>query len=175
MMSELQNNPRLNWLHGEFMRPYIYLRPENHVKKPGTKFKLDWFPKAPLVKNPLRMDEVDFADMILRLESRAFAASNMPMPRWVFYDCAIMPGMVAGFAIHRSKATPEMLEVLQPMASTEWIPISLFITIPTVTEREWVAHNLCSINSLLPQGQSVYGLGFLSKAFGLWYNNVEVL
>lgn len=173
--TELSSNPKLEWLHGQYMRPYVYLRPENQVKNPGSKFHLDWFPHAPLMKNPLHMDEVDFADMILRLESRAFAASNMPMPRWVFYDCAIMPGMVAGFAIHRSKATPEMLAILQPMPSTEWIPVSLFITIPTVTEKEWVAHNLCSMNSLLPQDQSIYGLGFLSKAFGLWYANVEVL
>jgi hypothetical protein len=173
--SELLKNPKLAWLHSQHMRPYVYLRPENKVKDPGSKFALDWFPAEPLMKNPLHMDEVDFADMILRLESRAFAASNMPMPRWVFYDCAIMPGMVAGFAIHKSKATQEMLDLLQPMASTEWIPVSLFITIPTVTEKEWVAHNLCSVNSLLPQGQSIYGLGFLSKAFGLWYANVEVL
>src|SRR4051812_49169856 len=175
MMSELQNNPRLNWLHGEFMRPYIYLRPENHVKKPGTKFKLDWFPKAPLDKNPLRMDEVDFADMILRLESRAFAATNMPMPRWVFYDCAIMPGFVAGFAIHRSAASEELVQLLQPKADSEWLPVSLFIIIPTMATKEWVAHNLCSVNSLISKENQIYGLGFLTKAFGLWYANVEVL
>ena len=99
----------------------------------------------------------------------------MPMPRWVFYDCAIMPGFVAGFAIHRSKATPEMLKILQPSERTEWLPISLFICIPAMAPKEWVAHNLCSLNSMIPKEQSIYGLGFLTKAFGLWYANVEVL
>lgn len=174
-MSELLNNPKLQWLAGDYLRPYVYVRHENRIQDPGKKFSVDWFSTQPMFKNPLAMDEVDFADQILRLESRAFAASNMPMPRWVFYDCAIMPGFVAGYAIHRSKATKEMLDLLQPMASTEWLPISLFIIIPSMAPREWVAHNLCSVNSLLPQEQAIYGLGFLTKAFGLWYANVEML
>lgn len=121
------------------------------------------------------MDEVDFADQILRLETAAFSASNMPMPRWVFYDCAVMPGFVAGFAMRKSRATPEILDILKPDERSEWLPISLFIMIPTMATKEWVAHNLCSINSLLPKEQSIYGLGFLTKAFGLWYANVDVL
>ncbi|MBX3021850.1 MAG: hypothetical protein KF799_09260 [Bdellovibrionales bacterium] len=174
-MSELLSNPKLQWMSGEYLRPYVYVRNENRIPDPGKKFSVDWFPIQPMFKNPLAMDEVDFADQILRLESRAFAATNMPMPRWVFYDCAIMPGFVAGYAIHRSKASKEMLDLLQPMATTEWLPISLFIIIPTMAPKEWVAHNLCSVNSLLPAEQSIYGLGFLTKAFGLWYANVEVL
>lgn len=174
-MSELTLNPKLEWMQGQFIRPYVYVRPENRISNPGNNFSIDWFPNAPLYKNPLKIDEVDFADQILRLESRAFAASNMPMPRWVFYDCAIVPGFVAGFAIHRSKATKEILELLQPRQGTEWLPISLFIIIPTMAPKEWVAHNLCSVNSLLPAEQSIYGLGFLTKAFGLWYANVQVL
>jgi hypothetical protein len=175
MPSELLGNPKLNWLAGTDLRPYVYVRPENRITDPGKKFSLKWFPMEPLVKNPLQMDEVDFADQIIRLETRAFQASNMPMPRWVFYDCAIMPGFVAGFALHRSKATKEMLDILQPSAGSEWLPISLFICIPAMAAKEWVAHNLCSLNSLIPSHQSIYGLGFLTKAFGLWYANVEVL
>lgn len=176
--SELLKNPRLNWLEKAEIRPYVFVRPENRIREPGKKFKLNWFNAEelrPVYKNPLQMDEVDFADQILRLETAAFSASNMPMPRWVFYDCAIVPGFVAGFALHRSKATAEMLDILKPDESSEWLPISLFIMIPTMADKEWVAHNLCSINSLLPKEQSIYGLGFLTKAFGLWYANVEVL
>jgi hypothetical protein len=36
-----------------------------------------------------------------------------------------------------------------------------------------VAHNLCAINSLVPVQDRLYGLGFLTKAFGLWYANVK--
>ncbi|MGE0528665.1 MAG: hypothetical protein AB7G93_18340 [Bdellovibrionales bacterium] len=175
MASDLLKIPKLQWLSDPFVRPYVYVRRENRIAQPGVKFELNWFPTDPLYKDPLCMDEVHFADQILRLESRAFAASNMPMPRWVFYDCAIVPGFVAGFAVHRARATREMLEVLQPHPSAEWLPVSLFIMIPTMAPREWVAHNLCSVNSMVPQDQSLYGLGFLTKAFGLWYANVEVL
>lgn len=175
MSSELLKNPKLQWLADKKLRPYVYVRPENRIADPGKRFAINWFGSEPLFKNPLCMDEVDFADQILRLESRAFAATNMPMPRWVFYDCAIMPGFVAGFAMHRSMASEEILNILQPKEGTEWLPISLFIIIPAMAAKEWIAHNLCSINSLISPASQVYGLGFLTKAFGLWYANVEML
>ena len=37
---------------------------------------------------------------------------------------------------------------------------------------EWVAYDLCSVNSMLPKEEQFYSLGFLSKAFALWYANV---
>lgn len=175
MASELLSNPSLHWLYGKDFRPYVYVRPENRIANPGQRLQMNWFQMEPLYRNPLAMDEVGFADQILRLEGQAFSASNMPMPRWVFYDCAVMPGFVAGFAIHRSKATKEMLAILQPATDYEWLPISLFISIPAMAPKEWVAHNLCSINPLVPKEQSIYGLGFLTKAFALWYANVDML
>ncbi len=175
MVSELLKNPRLNWLASDDVRPYVYVRPENRIAEPGKRFSLNWFAEEPLYKNPLMMDEVGFADQILRLETNAFKSSNMPMPRWVFYDCAIMPGFVAGYAIRKSKATPEMRAILEPDDNVEWMPISLFIAIPAMAPKEWIAHNLCSVNSLIPKEQSIYGLGFLTKAFALWYANVESL
>lgn len=175
MASELQSNPRLSWLGSAKLKPYVYVRAENRIPDPGKRFSIDWFTSETIYKDPLCMDQVDFADQILRLESRAFAATNMPMPRWVFYDCAIMPGFVAGFAMHRSAAPVEIVNILQPKPDSEWLPISLFIIIPTMAPKEWVAHNLCSVNSLISPENQVYGLGFLTKAFGLWYANVEVL
>lgn len=172
--SELSKIPALDWLHGDSIRPYVFVRQENRIHGPGRRFELDWFPMKPIYKNPLHMKELDFADQILRFEEKAFSESNMAMPRWVFYDCAVVPGFVAGFAIKKSKAPKEILDILQPKPESEWVPISLFIIIPTMGKREWVAHNLCSINSLLPRGSGFYGLGFLTKAFGLWYANVEI-
>jgi hypothetical protein len=122
----------------------------------------------------LQVKEVGFANQILRLETACFEKSGMPMPRWVFYDCAIMPGFVAGFAVHRDHATDEILSILKPEKDDEWLPISLFIIIPTMAPREWVAHNLCSVNSLVSDRSKCYGVGFLTKAFGLWYANVEI-
>jgi hypothetical protein len=180
-MSQLTNsiftNPKLHWMHDENIRPYVFVRPENRIPNPGALHtSVDWFKKPVVYKNPLEMDQVVFADRILSLESRAFGPSGMAMARWVFYDCAIVPGFVAGFAVRTASLTAQMRDVLLAgdTRESEWTPLSLFIIIPTMSEKgEWVAHNLCSVNSLLPKADHYYGIGFISKAFGLWYANVR--
>jgi hypothetical protein len=174
MNSLLKINPKLKWLENPSIKPYVYVRPSNRVAHPGQFHKLDWFQQEPVYKNPLEMDDVYFADAIINMETQAFEHASMAMPRWVFYDCAVMPGFVAGFA-YKTKDIPEMMKkavVIDP--TKEWTPISLFIIIPTMTEKEWVAHNLSSVNSLIPETERLYGLGFLTKAFGLWYANIEI-
>ena len=191
-------NPLLSkatWMESDDIRPYVFVREENQIAQPGSAHRLDWFQKRePIFKDPLDVREIAFADRIYSLEERAFGPSNMAMPRWVFYDCAVMPGFVAGFAARPSALSKEARAALDPMKfpatnspiktssvlkevksldEMDWVPLSLFIIIPTMHRGEWVAHNLCSINSLLPKEQQFYGLGFLSKAFGLWYANVE--
>ncbi len=190
-------NPLLaksSWMESDDIRPYVFVRPENQIAQPGSVHRLDWFNKEPIFKNPLDVSELAFADRIYSIEERAFGPSNMAMPRWVFYDCAVMPGFVAGFAARPSALSKEVRAVLDPLLfpatnspiksssvlkeitsldDMDWVPLSLFIIIPTMHRGEWVAHNLCTVNSLLPQGNGFYGLGFLSKAFGLWYANVE--
>jgi len=180
----IAKHPRLKWLNDENIRPYVFVRPENRIAKPGdfhtqaSLGRFDWFPHNVLYKNPLEMDQVGFADSILTLETKAFGPSGMAMPRWVFYDCAIVPGFVAGFA-HRTSTLPAAVQrallVDRETAREEWTPLSLFIIIPTMSrgDGEWVAHNLCSVNSLLAKEDQFYGIGFISKAFGLWYANVR--
>lgn len=154
------------------IRPYVYLRTENRVQGPGTRHHLDWFSQEPIYIDPLDISQIDFAEGIYHLENQAFGAANMPMPRWVFYDCAVMPGFVAGYAMKTEKLPAAYRKVLRS-TEQEWTPLSLFIIIPTMRNGEWVAHNLCAVNSLVPESERLYGLGFLSKAFGLWYANVE--
>lgn len=155
------------------IRPYVYVREDNKIKSGGSLHNLDWFPMSPVYLDPLSLDTQAFAEQIYFLETKAFGPSNMAMPRWVFYDCAVIPGFVAGFAM-RTKSLPEALKkVLKYDPNFEWTPLSLFIIIPTVAKGQWVAHNLCAVNSLLPENERLYGLGFLTKAFGLWYANVE--
>jgi hypothetical protein len=185
---------KADWLNSDDIRPYVFVRHENKIAQPGSVHRLDWFPHKPIFKEPLDVKELAFADRIYSLEERAFGPSNMAMPRWVFYDCAVIPGFVAGFAIRPkalSKAlrdlldpkkypasaspikTSSVLKEVESLDEMDWVPLSLFIIIPTMHKGEWVAHNLCSVNSLLPKQDQFYGLGFLSKAFGLWYANVE--
>lgn len=155
------------------IRPYVYVRKDNMIKNPGSRHHSDWFPVPPIYIDPLDLSTLSFAEKIYYLENNAFGPANMAMPRWVFYDCAVIPGFVAGFAM-RTQCLPDAIrKVLKVPLDYEWTPISLFIIIPTVAKGQWVAHNLCAVNSLLPESDRFYALGFLSKAFGLWYANVE--
>ncbi len=168
------SDSKFDWLRSDDIRPYVFVRPENRIQSPGEKHSIDWFPHKPVYKNPLNMSELGFGDRILFLEAKAFGPSGMAMPRWVFYDCAIVPGFVAGYAA-RTKSLPDVVKkALMVEEDEEWTPLSLFIIIPTMSRAgEWVAHNLCSVNTLLEKKDRFYGLGFLSKAFGLWYANVD--
>ena len=161
------------WLEHDFIRPYIFVRPENRIQYPGQKHSLDWFSAPPVIKNPLHLDQAEFAEQIYFLEGNAFGPSNMAIPRWVFYDCAAMPGFIAGFAGKTSTLDPEILSLLGYSKDEEWCPLSLFIIIPTMRKGEWVAYDLCAVNSFLPKEKQFYGMGFLTKAFGLWYANVN--
>ena len=167
---------KCNWIDNPDIRPYAFVRKENWFKEPGSHLTdCDWFAhKEVLKRDPLSMKEEGFARLIMEIEGRAFQQSGMPMPGWVFYDCGLIPGIVTGFAYRTSKL-PDAVKYTLGGAhlNTEWTPLSLFIAIPCGNKKEWVAHNLSSINALLPKDQRFYGLGFLSKAFGLWYSNIK--
>jgi len=163
------------WLADPDIRPYVFMRKENLFAQPGSYTQCGWFSQEAIYRNPLHMKSVDFADQILMLESKAFQSSAMPMPRWVFYDCSIMPGFVCGFARKTSSLPKSHRSNIGYNEKLDWTPISLFIIIPTVRPGEWVAHNLCTANSLVEKSDQLYSLGFLTKAFGLWYAGVETL
>ncbi len=163
---------RATWLNSDDIRPYVFVRPENKIDQPGTRHKLDWFTQQPIYKNPLDVKNLAFANAIYQIEWKAFGHQDLAIPRWVFYDCAAMPGFIAGYAGRTKNIPKKVVELLGYSMDEEWCPLSLFIIIPTMHKGEWVAYDLCSVNSLLPKEEQYYGLGFLSKAFGLWYANV---
>jgi hypothetical protein len=175
---------RADWLNSENIRPYVFVRPENQIAHPGTRHHLNWFNSVqPILKNPLHLSELPFADAIYQIEWKSFGHQDLAIPRWVFYDCAAMPGFIAGFAAKTESLDPEILSQLSfnppskesvfKGGSHEWCPLSLFVIIPTMHKGEWVAYDLCSVNSFLSKEKQFYGLGFLSKAFALWYANVD--
>jgi hypothetical protein len=177
MFDPNQINPILNkatWMSSDDIRPYVFVRPENSIANPGTRHVIDWFKnKNPIFKNPLNLKELPFAEAVYQIEWKSFGDKEMAIPRWAFYDCAAMPGFIAGFAARTKTVPKKVLEILNYSVDEEWCPLSLFIIIPTMHKGEWVAYDLCAINSVLPKEDQYYGLGFLTKAFGLWYANVE--
>lgn len=177
--SEAIIKQKANWLwdlgqSGDLL-PYVYMRQENQIANPGRLHdQLGWFTQKPLFIEALSTQQLGFGEAILNLENQAFGV-DLAMPRWVFYDCAIVPGFVCGFAMKASKLPDSYKKALGGNIEQfgPWIPLSLFIMIPSIHKGEWTAHNLCAINSLVPASERLYGLGFLTKAFGLWYANVE--
>ena len=149
----------LKWGTSGDVRPYVFVRPENKIQSPGCRHRSDWFPMEPVYLNPLEIENLEFAEEIYYIEGRAFGPS-MAMTRWVYYDCAIIPGFVAGFAMRTSKIPENIRSVMRIKEDQEWTPLSLFIIIPTMAKGQWAAHNLCAINSLLPEKERLYALGF---------------
>ncbi len=167
---------RPEWLDNKNIRPYVFARKANRPAQPGIAYPFDWFHDLdPLVMEPLAMKEVDFSNQIMILDQIAFDANGLLTPRWVFYDCAVMPGFITGFAARTSSLDVEVKKRLKVNENLEWTPLSLFIVIPTPETGRWMAHNLGSMNAFVDKKHKLSGLGFLSKAFALWYGNIREL
>ena len=41
--------------------------------------------------DPLKLSSTPFLDRLERLDSLTFGPEGLPMPRWVFFDCAELP------------------------------------------------------------------------------------
>ncbi len=164
-----------NWLANANIVPYVCARWENRIANSGLRHRFSWFDRAPLMIDPIRLANQGFGELQMKLDKLAFGGAGMNTPRWAFYDCGVMPGLITGFACRWKKLPKEIREALGDDLGQEWAPLSMFIVIPSVARGEWMAHNLCSINSILPKEKRYRGLGFLSKAFGLWYANIDHL
>src|SRR6185436_12139699 len=63
--------------------------------------------------NPQDVGSARFLHLLERVDDMIFGPIGMEMPRWVFYDCAEMPGGMFGFA-KPARALPAWLrEVIQ--------------------------------------------------------------
>lgn len=143
------------------------------MKNPGTIHKFAWFDHDYKMIEPQHVENADFGKTILKLDELAFGLAGMTTPPWVFYDCGVMPGIVVGYAA-KTSWLPEIFRTkLGVSENQEWTPISLFIAIPTVATNTWMSHNLASTNSFMRKEEQFKHLGFFTKAFGLWYANIE--
>ncbi|MEM7676527.1 MAG: hypothetical protein AAF449_11040 [Myxococcota bacterium] len=121
--------------------------------------------------DPLKMASATFLNLIRRVDQVAFGPEGMPMPRWIFFDGAELPGGIAGFGIAANRLDEPSRQILAvPEGYDGIVPLSMFIAIPTFESGVWMAHNLCSSARAFPQGIvgiGLQGLGGLSKAIGL--------
>jgi hypothetical protein len=117
--------------------------------------------------DPLRRSSGDFLNLLQRLDSLTFGPEGMPMDKWVFYDCAELPGFIYGFATPASEFTPSELETfgLDP-AYDGPVPVSMYIAIPMHEPGAWFGHNLASLNRIFPE-RNLHHLGTMTKAISL--------
>jgi hypothetical protein len=91
----------------------------------------------------------------------------MPMPRWVFFDGAELPGGIVGFGADVTELQPATRQLLRVEPGYQgMVPLSMFIAIPTHEAGVWMAHNLASMAPQVPD-EGLDGLGGLTKAYGL--------
>lgn len=117
--------------------------------------------------DPMRMDSERFLLLLQTLDQLTFGPEGMPMPRWVFYDCAEIPGAIFGFA-RRAETLPDSVREALGLRDDETglVPFSMYIAIPVRPPDVWFGHNLASLNPTFP-ALGLGGLASITKALAL--------
>lgn len=98
-----------------------------------------------LVLDPTRRASGPFLDLLEKLDAATFGREGMAMPRWAFYDCAELPGAVAGLGCAARHAPPDARAAFGDVSDDTFLPLSMYMAIPTLTEHEWLGYSLCSL------------------------------
>lgn len=148
---------------------FVVATPRNlpHLDDRPFGIPLDWH------INPLSMASEEFLNLLQRLDALTFGPEGMPMDKWVFYDCAELPGFIYGFAMPASELTAHERELFGASPSYDGpVPISMYIAIPMYEEGTWFGHNLASLNRTFPD-RGLHHLGSITKAIAMRAFKVE--
>ncbi len=157
----------------ETCEPYVVHSPHGGVGEIGSVPGLELDPA--LCFDPLRAGSASFLHALQRLDEMTFGPVGMPMPRWVFYDCAESPGGIFGFA-RRADAVPEWVRRalrLEP-SYTGPVPLSMYVAIPMLEPGCWHTYTLCSLNEVAP-GAGPANMRLLTEALGLQLFGIETV
>jgi hypothetical protein len=142
------------------------------VATPDNQARFDLRPFGLIVADdalfdPLRREAAPFLDRLARLDAVAFGPEEMPMPRWVFYDCAEIPGGIVGFGARAATISSDVRALLEvPRGYEGVVPLGMYIAIPTLDPGVWMGHNLSTVTRFVGGG-ALRGLGGLTKAVAL--------
>lgn len=119
------------------------------------------------VIDPTKRRSGTFLDLLQRLDALTFGPEGMPMDKWVFYNCAELPGFIYGFALPADELSQAERELFGcPVGYDGPVPFSMYIAIPMFEDGAWFGHNLASLNATFPH-RSLGGLGRMTKAIAL--------
>jgi len=117
--------------------------------------------------DPLRTRSATFLERLERLDRLAFGPEGMPMPRWLFFDGAELPGVIVGLGIDARALSEDQRAFLELEDEPRGlVPLAMYIAIPMLEPGAWFGHNLASVGRQLP-GAPLRGLGSLTKAVAL--------
>lgn len=145
--------------------PYLVARDAVRARLSTHPLDID-IPRENIV-DPQRAGHEVFLGLLKHVNELTYAPLGLPMPDWVFYDCAVMPGAVFGFARRAVEIEPWFKRALNvPPDYTGLVPVSIFICIPTVRRDAALVYTLCSVNQVAV-GAAPEGLWRLTLALGI--------
>ena len=150
-------------------QPYIVATAEHLALADPAPFgiKTEWH------FDPTRTSSAVFCDLLQRLDALTFGPEGMPMDKWVFYDCAELPGFIYGFAVPAAQLSAHERELFGLTDDYDGaVPVSMYIAIPMHERGTWFGHNLASLNRTLPD-RDLHHLGTITKAIALKAFRVE--
>ncbi len=151
--------------------PYVVATPNNLAHLDLQPFGVAVQPEH--VIDPLRLDSAIFLDLLHKLDGLTFGPEGMPMPKWVFYDCAEVPGAIYGLARPAAQFWPRVRELFKiPQGYEGLVPVSMYVAIPMQRQGTWFGHNLSSLAPVfrrldLLDELDLAGLGSLTKGLAL--------
>jgi len=155
----------------EVMQPFLVAPPWNTPRFDLAPMGLSI--PATHVIDPLRTDSETFLLALQTLDRLTFGPEGMPMPRWVFYDCAEIPGGIFGFGRPATSLPDDVRAALElPPEYTGLVPFSMYVAIPVRPPPAnhpggaWFGHNLASLNPVFP-ALRMKGLASVTKALAL--------
>ncbi|MCG8418122.1 MAG: hypothetical protein MJE77_09300 [Proteobacteria bacterium] len=147
------------------MTPYLVALPNHWKLLDRSPFGLTISQENTI--DPTLTSSERFLLLLQTLDRLTFGPEGMPMPRWVFYDCAEIPGAVFGFAQRAENLPKSVREAIGLEAGeTGLVPFSTYIAIPIRPPHVWFGHNLSSLNPTFP-AMNLKGLASITKALGL--------
>ena len=115
--------------------------------------------------------DASFHEAYLLSNSLAFGNPNLKMPNWVYIDCVLMQGAVAGFAIKVEDAPDKLLQFYKDdenvdLDSLEYLPISGQIAGLNIDGNSMTGFSLFSLRKYLPS-RDIPSLALLTKYLAL--------
>lgn len=101
--------------------------------------------------DPTRVAGEAFLGCLLRLDEHLYGPRGLSLPRWAFYDCAEMTGVIVGHAVRADALTPDVREIFGEPEDDALVPLSMLVAVPTLEAGHWIAYSLaCLDGSGLP-------------------------